>query len=415
MHSSWRGTLNPKPSCFLRVGRLHRWRGIPWVAAWLLTGLAASAAGLPEIESRLAALESQLQELRAENSALRRQVEDRRTGLPSVVPQPGGRESRLVVGGFLQPQAEFGAASDSRWRGTNDRIFFRRARLYLAGAIAEDFEFKAELDLQGNSLGAGTGLHARANEIYVLWRRFDAAQFRVGQLKPSFGAEALGSDLKTATIERALASDRLVDGRQLAAGLSGALWGQQLRYSMVLANGTGSNSSANDNSKFQRSARLDWSTAAGVEGARWTVGLNGLWSEDRQLVKPDLGFTGQLFSGRRTMSGVDARLQLGRGEIAAEWLQGRFEPVDRWPHARIKASGWHVTGSYFVLLNKLQFVARYEEFAPDDRMPGRDYTASTVGLNYLIFGDDLKLMFNYRRSHLPDDEGRFLTRLQLVF
>ena len=44
----------------------------------------------------------------------------------------------------------FGGAPDARWSGVtgNDRFFFRRARISVAGAFAEHFDFKAELDLQ---------------------------------------------------------------------------------------------------------------------------------------------------------------------------------------------------------------------------------------------------------------------------
>lgn len=141
------------------------------LSTFALTLTSLSLAGLPAattptIEERVKALEEQVQGLATENTQLKQQLGWKGSTAP-VLPTPGGKETKLIVGGFLQGQAEFGRATDPRWSGVKDRFFFRRARIYLAGSFAEDFDFKAELDLQGNTLGAGTGQLARANEIYI--------------------------------------------------------------------------------------------------------------------------------------------------------------------------------------------------------------------------------------------------------
>ena len=65
------------------------------------------------------------------------------------------------------------------------------AHLFYVGDVKghqfKDFDFKAELDLQGNSLGAATGLLARANEIYINWHKYPGASVRFGQIKAAFG------------------------------------------------------------------------------------------------------------------------------------------------------------------------------------------------------------------------------------
>src|SRR4051812_10021414 len=215
-----------------------------------LPELAAQTA--PGIEERVKALEQQVQGLAKENAELKQQLGWKGPAAP-VLPQPAGRETKLVVGGFLQGQAEFGRAADPRWAGVRDRFFFRRARIYLAGTFAEDFDFKAELDLQGNTLGAATGQLARANEVFVNWHKYSFANLRFGQSKPAYGGEALASDTNIYTIERSLSSDRLTDGRQLAASALGDVFGKTVNYLVVVGNGNGANVSANDNSKFSKS------------------------------------------------------------------------------------------------------------------------------------------------------------------
>lgn len=384
----------------------------------LLPLVAAAQNQSASIEERLNALEQKVQALSHENAELKEKLGLKKDAPAPVMLKPGGKETSVSVGGFLQAQAEFGRAADTRWSGTRDRFFFRRARIYMAGAFAEHFDFKAELDLQGNTLGASTGNLARANEVFINWNRYDAANLRFGQLKPAFGGEALQSDTKTATIERALSSDRLTDGRQMALGAAGTLLEKQLGYYIVVANGNGANVSANDNSKFQRSARVTWSPKLPKDAGKFTLGADGLWSTDAGLAKSDFGFAGNSFTGTRAMRGLDAVWSWQRLDLAAEWLHGTFEPTNATPRAKLHAQGWQATAAFFLVPAKVQGVARYEEFDPNTDVGGNTFHMSTLGVNFLLKGDDLKLMIDYLDGNVPgatNDGGRLLTRLQVVF
>lgn len=384
-------------------------------------GLCAQSTA-PSLEERLNALEQKVQALSRENAELRDQLGMKRGAPAPVLVKPAGKETSLSVGGFLQAQGEFGRASDPRFAsgGTavRDRFYFRRARIFVAGTFAEQFDFKAEFDLQGNTLGASTGNLARGNEIFVNWHRFEAANVRFGQLKPAFGAEALVSDTRTLAIERSLSNDRLTDGRQMALGVAGTLFDKQLGYYAVTANGNGANVSANDNSKFQKSARVTWTPALPKRAGKLTLGADGLWTRDVAVAKSDLGFTGNSFTGKRAMSGVDAQWSWRRLDLSAEWLRGTFEPTNSVPRARLRAEGWQATAAFFLVPGKLQGVLRYDVFDPNTAVGGNTFHTTLLGLNYLIKGDDLRLMINYLDGQVPgatNDGGRLLTRLQVVF
>ena len=381
--------------------------------AGLLTAAPLLAQGTPGIEERLRALEQQVQGLAKENTELKQQLGWKGAVAP-VLPQPGGKVSKMTVGGFLQGQAEFGHSPDTRWNGVRDRFFFRRARIYVAGSFAEDFDFKAELDLQGNTLGASTGNLARANEIFINWRKYPAANVRFGQLKPAFGAETLLSDTKMLTIERALASERLTDGRNLAAGMAGELFDKKFSYYAVVANGNGSNVSANDNNKFQKSARVAFTPVATAQD-KVTLGVNGLWTTDTAVSKSDLGLAGNLFTGSRSMAGLDAQWVHGPLDVSAEWLHGNFRPSGT---ASFTAEGWHATAGYFVLPSKLQVVFRTESFDPNTAIGGNTFRTHTFGLNYYVKGDDIKFGVDYLDGHIPGsttDGGRLISRVQIIF
>lgn len=383
----------------------------------LLLLAAGSVRADTSVEERLKALEQQVQKLSQENTELKKELGWKEGATLPVVPQPGGKESKLIVGGFLHAQAEFGRASDPRWAGVKDRFYFRRARVYVAGTIATDFDFKAELDLQGNTLGAGTGQLARANEIYISWHRYAFANLRFGQLKPAYGAEQIASDMKVPTIERYLGSDRLADGRQLAMSVGGDLFDKRISYLAVVANGNGANVSGNDNSKFQRSARIAF-TPVSTRDDKVVFGVNGLWAEDTGLAKSNLGLTGSLFTGTRTQWGADAEWTHGPLDLSAEWLGATFKPANAVPAASFDAEGWHATATYFVVPNTLQAVVRREAFDPNTAIGGNTVRTWTFGLNYFIKGDDLKLMVDWLDGRVPGsttDGGRLLTRLQVIF
>jgi len=383
-----------------------------FLAAILLSGSSLLAQNA-SLEDRLNALEQRVQALAKENTDLKKQL-GWKESTPPVLAQPGGKETRVTVGGFLQGQAEFGHASDTRWNGVKDRFFFRRARIYVAGSFAEDFDFKAELDLQGNTLGASTGNLARANEIFINWRKYPAANLRFGQLKPAFGAETLLSDTKMLTIERSLASERLTDGRQLAIGALGDLFGKKLSYYAVVAQGNGSNVSANDNNKFQQSARIVF-TPISTAHDKVALGVNGLWTTDTGITKSDLGLAGNLFTGSRSMSGLDAQWTHGPLELGAEWLHGSFRPTGG---VSFKAEGWHATAAYFLIPAKLQAVYREESFDPNTATGGNTFRTHLFGLNYYVKGDDIKFGLDYLDGHVPGstkDGGRVLSRVQVIF
>lgn len=391
----------------------------PILLALVLTILPASEAlaqPSPSVEDRLKALEQHMQALAKENAELRKQLGWKENVAP-VLPVPGGKETKVVVGGFLQGQGEFGHAADSRWAGVKDRFFFRRARIYVAGAFAEDFEFKAELDLQGNTLSAGTGQLARANEIFINWRKYPFANLRFGQLKPAYGSEALASDTAILTVERSLSSDRLTDGRQLAAGAAGDLFDKKVSYYAVVANGNGSNVSANDNSKFSKSFRVSYTPLA-TTGDKLVLGVDGLWTEDFNLAKSDLGLTGNLFTGKRAMSGVDAAWTHGRFDLNAEWLHGTFKPASALPAREFDAEGWQATAAYFLVPAKLRAILREEQFDPNTAVGGNTFRTLTLGLNYYLKGEDIKFMVDYLNGHVPNstaDADRVLTRVQVIF
>jgi phosphate-selective porin OprO/OprP len=338
-------------------------------------------------------------------------------------------EVSLTLGGLLQVQFEDGDRGDARFPATGeDRFYLRRARLNATGTFAEQFDFRLEFDLAG-TLGSTNGLRAQMTDGYVNWNRYAAAQVRAGQFKTPFGFEQLYADPRLLTIERSLVNDRLTLSRQLGAQLWGDLLDKRLSYAVGVFNGNGVNNSANDNGKFLWAGRL---AAAPWKGnllggpASWAIGGNAFQSEDTALSLPDFNLDStpttpdrdNLFTGKRRGYGFDTQFESGPFSLWAEYLQNHFEPTDARPFARFDSDGWYVQAGFFLVPKKLQAVLKHETFDPSRRVSANEVSNDTVGLNYYIKGNNLKLQLDYLRTDLPgssDNQSKILLRLQALF
>lgn len=367
--------------------------------------LLAAPLAAQTVEERLAKLENEVRELRAENQELRKQLGSSATA-PAAAPQPAtvkaaGKEASILLGGYMQAQAESGGRVDTRFSDDNDRVFLRRGRVGASGKFTEGFEYKVEVDISG-SLGNASGLRAQTSDAYMTWTRHPAANVRIGQFKTPYGLEQLWSDVKMITPERALGSDR-APGRQLGVQVMGDLAGKRITYAAGAFNGNGTNVSFNDDEGFMTVARFSGLVLQGP--VQWTAGVNGFTSDDRAAgVAPELGFTNNLFAGQRRGWGVDSRIVAGPVELWLELLRMRFEPnggATRDLDAAYVMGAWNVTP-------KVQAVARYETFEANRA----EQNVWTVGTNYLIKGNDLKLELHLMHSDLDD---RVVAQVLTVF
>jgi phosphate-selective porin OprO and OprP len=342
--------------------------------------------------------------------------------------QGAAGEATLTVGGLLQVQFESGDRGDSRFPNGNDRFLLRRARLNATGTFKEDFDFRLELDLAG-SLASASGLRAQLTDGYVNWNHYRFANVRAGQFKTPFGFEQLYGDPRLLTIERSLVNDRLTLGRQLGAQVGGDLLDKRVSYAAGAFNGSGVNTSANDNDSLLSAGRLavvPWKGRIAGRTGSWGVGGNAFRSSDTAVSLPDLNFDStpatadkdNLFTGTRHGFGADSQFEAGPLSLWVEYLRVRFEPANGRPAPAFDAGGWYVQGACFVLPERLQVVAKYETFDPWREAPGDAVSTDTAGLNYYVKGHDLKLMLDYLRTDLgprSPRQNKLLLRLQALF
>jgi phosphate-selective porin len=377
----------------------------------------------------------------------------------------GASELKLTLGGFIQAQFEGGDALAFEGRlgsgEINSRFRIRRARINVTGDYAEAFDFKLEGEFASNDTGitvrdaAGRTLASNSTrtsfaglDLWANWHRFPEFQIKVGQYKAPFGLEQLSADTKLFTPERSLVTTSLTPERQIGVQLWGKpltnLWPEQkdlINYAVGVFNGTGRNITVNDNNEFMYAGRIE------VQALKTKIlngdvslkfGANGFTSRDdagnaissvlRENSDGSLTTFNLPSAAERTAYGFDASFHFGPFDFIAEYLSERVGTRTVNGIAPLfngfRADGYYLQGSYFVLPNRLQLVAKWESFDPN-QFADDNIHSITAGVNYLIKGDDVKILAHYIhtwsdfREHLPGvDQSEFdeaIVRLQVVF
>ena len=388
----------------------------------------------------------------------------------TVTVSAAGSEAKLMLGGFVQGQYEVGdvSAYDGRFPGvatakTKDRFRLRRARINVTGDFAEQFDFKLEGDFES----ADTGLNVRdangqtlasntnrvafgATDLFVNWHGLPEANIKFGQFKVPFGLEQLTPDTKLPFTERTQVTEALTPERQIGVQVWGKpfanLWPDQeelLTYSAGIFNGSGRNTTTNDNNEYMYVARLESQFFGGkLAGQDANLKVGGDYFSSRDDKGLNISQTGNLLVGSdgslssfvlpspddREGYGVDASAHVGPFDLVAEYLNERVRPrtvAGALPaFTGFRADGYYVAGSYYVVPKKLQLAVKWESFDPG-QVDNDDLRSITAGVNYYIHGDDLKLLADYihtwsdfreHNSALGDDQfDEVILRIQLMF
>ena len=376
----------------------------------------------------------------------------------------GASEFKLTLGGLFQTQVEagdvfafegrFGVGADE----VKDRFRIRRARIIVSGDYTEHFDFKLEgefaqtdtaltvRDAQGRTLASNsTRTSFGALDIFSNWHTFPELNIKVGQYKAPFGLEQLTSDAKLFTPERSLVTTALTPERQIGVQIWGKplanLWPEQkdlITYYAGIFNGTGRNITVNDNNEFMYVGRMEVQALRSKilnEEVTVKLGAQGLSSRDEtgttisSLQSENSDGSLSAFNlpsrGTREAYGFDFSLRAGPFDFVAEYLNEEVSPRGPAPlFNRFTADGYYLQGSYFLIPKKLQLVTKWESFDPG-QTANDDIDSISGGLNYLIKGDDIKLLAHYihtwsefREKNPGFGKAEFdevIVRLQLVF
>ena len=260
-----------------------------------------------------------------------------------------------------------------------------------------------------SSISPKSGASGQLTDVYAAWTKFPAASVKFGQFKTPFGFEQLYLDSRLFTIERSLANDRLTLSRQIGAQLYGDVVPERLTYAAGVFNGSGTNTTTNDNDRFLAVARVAF-TPLLAPSLRVNAAINGFTTRDTAgAFGPEFGFVNNVFTGRRTGAGADLQLVAGPLEVWTEYIETTFDPTTG---RSSRASGWYAQAAWFTASRRWQFIGKLDAFDPNEQRANDRLHTVTLGTNYMIHGDDLKMQLDWLRTSTGH---RFLARLQTIF
>jgi len=358
-------------------------------------------------------------------------VEASVTNKPSPFVLPFGKEFKLVLGGYIQLNGEFGNVDAYRgqWTGTGsnnqkqfDRFKVRRARLGVWGDFLENFDFK----LMGD-FGQGDGTSPRDNfsgtDLFVNWHQFPEMNIKFGQYDTPFGMEQFDiPDMMTLTPERSQVTEALRPERQIGV----MVWGKPLTtilpeqkdlitYYLGVFNGNGRNINVNDNNSFMYMGRVEILPFKGQlfgQPTTWRLGVDAYTSADASnTVLTTTGNNWVQKSGtlkalsvqtkgdQRVAFGGDEMFTWGPVTLNAEYLQTHYHDALSSIHD-FTSTGYWILGGYQIVPKRWELVGKWETFSPG-QLPSDDLRTVTGGINWYARGKgpgDITLMLDYMHT-----------------
>jgi phosphate-selective porin len=290
-----------------------------------------------------------------------------------------------------------------------DWYALRRFKVILRGHPKPHVEYFVQGIFKDGDHSSTDG-RAYLQEAWIKFTGWKYGHLTVGQLKPPFSLERLTADYQIDTVDRAQVTDHLVPDGQLGgsfardrgAQLDAWLASQRLYYAAGIFDGNGANNPWRGNSPLvvgRIEGVLHRSPAKSSRKDR--VALGGAFSTRRDHAQnfadqlpgtAALGYT--RFAGRDTHFNLEAAADFSPLSFRSEYFYAWYIP-NQAALVEVRASGFYVQGAYS-FCRRYQAVAKYETFdAHRAVVDAHDLRWTTVGLNWRIHGDRLRLGADY--------------------
>lgn len=307
--------------------------------------------------------------------ALARRIPGQQTA-PAPAPPPS---SGVKFSGYIQVRETY--QDDAGLTGT-----INRARLNAGGGIATNFTWRISGEFRTGS--AGKGASVALADGYIRWKKKDFG-IQAGQFKTPFSREYYTTLADVETADRATVVDSLAPKRDIGLMADYDFRGKALLQAGVF-NGEGQNVTSNKDSTMLGVARL--------------------------VVKPlrdvAVGANVAAYFGDSTRYGFEANYEGPRVTVRGEYIAQHRDSL-----GGDDDQGWFALGAVKVT-DRIQLVAKYEDFSRDAISPQQQNQAVTGGANIFLAGTAVRLTLEYISREIGDPgvrKGTGLAQLQLRF
>lgn len=334
--------------------------------------------------------------------------------------------------GYLTLQPRYTVVENDSQNSTESHYFsLRRAKLRLLGQPLSEFRYYIQGIYKTHNFSP-TDNEIFLQEAWARWEFSPSLRLQVGQFIPPMGLERFTPDEMLYTIDRSQVTDHLIPNgnlgdsfsRDYGAQLSGNLFGDQLTYAMAVMGGNGANEGhVGGNGSYLLDGRMTWRPYWSKDGGLDLL-LGGAISFRRNH---DLNLSQQLPGsgslGYGHFNGIDWHhnlfldLRWGPVSFRGEGFYARYEARSSGLPS-LSADGFYLQAAYF-LSPRWQIVGKYETFDPNLALhDSGELHWTTLGLNFYLLGNQLKLMANYIFKSEGRDEihnDTFIVQAQFFF
>ncbi|MFH0702618.1 MAG: hypothetical protein V2B14_03655 [bacterium] len=265
---------------------------------------------------------------------------------------------------------------------------FPESEISFSGKLFPHLTYQTGLKVNRNFTSSANGL---LGDAYIATDIIPHHTFYLGQSRTPIGYEGVQGTLALDTIKRAQIAANFSNNRDMGIKLAGN-W-KFVDYTLGAFNGNGQNTNDTTNSDLDIGSWLVFKPLymcpqlGSLElGGGYYLGKNATYSNETA------GF----------YSGYKYKKYAIRGEYAIK---------DGYTTANRRADGWYVHNSY-LLTDKIQLVARFDQFDPNAKV-GKDLSNEyTLGGNYFLSNQNLKLQFNL--GYVDNQAGKDSERISVL-
>ncbi len=350
----------------------------------------------------------------------------------------------LKIGGRIQLQYRY---EDPNNGSSTDDLFFRRLRPYIEGSVHKDWKGKFQFDY---------GKVEDDNEVavkdaYLQYKGFDKIKVTAGNYGFPFSREYLTSSKYQQLVERTFVGDHNygTPDRQMGVFINGKNADKKVTYGLAVAMGAidpdddkiDMDSLANKKSDFNEGimfgGRVDFHPFGYLKKKqgdfkrekKLTIGVGAYsWNNDddnntrtvggmaTDPTKPDVdSVTGwEISSGFRNAGfSVDAQYNSFDAETVDPTVTSGV-----YRNGETTLTNWSVEGGYMIVPSKWEMVLGYQEQDADGYQDV--WTRTSVGLNWFIKKQDIKVQLSYRmgenlKGQNSKDRDEIFLQTQYVF
>lgn len=295
----------------------------------------------------------------------------------------------------------------------------RRAKFKLEGWF---YKPELEFELQLNWPDASTTQPNRfLEDANVDWDISKKKTFRVrfGQFKAPYGRQQLASSGAQQFVDRAITDERYNPGRETGVALWGTLGSNKLDWRVMASNGNGRTQSANDNSKFLLSGRLQYQLVGNTRMDQWGSGLlltegdlgdsatGALLAIGANFLSNDRSFVSATATNNNdTQYGGDYIFKYRNFSSLGEYHNRQTKPQNGATGlvgSQFKDQGYLLQASYAFKTNRLglgsfvEIASRYAWIDPTDAVASNTRTEVGGAVSYYYNKHNLKVQADYRQ------------------